>query len=150
MKKRLSYLGPEGTYTEEAATKYDPDAFLVSCTTITAAANAAEAGEADEAVLPIENSHRTCLRTDRSDQWRQCDSRRYHHSREHGCALATANRSNRSAACASRDHRDSGTGVFSSGGHASASTSGRSASIDCYACAHGAWAHCDTRADCHA
>lgn len=56
MKKRLSYLGPEGTYTEEAATKYDPDAYLVSCPTITAAANAAESGDADEAVLPIENS----------------------------------------------------------------------------------------------
>lgn len=56
MKMRLSYLGPEGTYTEEAATKYDPCADLVSCSTITAAATAVVAGEADEAVLPIENS----------------------------------------------------------------------------------------------
>ena len=56
MKKRLSYLGPEGTYTEEAATRYDPDATLVSYSTITAAANGVVAGEVDEAVLPIENS----------------------------------------------------------------------------------------------
>ena len=56
MKKRLSYLGPEGTYTEEAAAGYDPNATLISCSTMTAAYNAAVAGEADEAVLPIENS----------------------------------------------------------------------------------------------
>lgn len=56
MTKRITYLGPSGTYTEEAASKYDPDADLVSCSTFTAAANAVVAGKADEAVLAIENS----------------------------------------------------------------------------------------------
>lgn len=53
---RISYLGPEGTYTEEAATRYNPEASLISYSTITSAANAVVAGESDEAVLPIENS----------------------------------------------------------------------------------------------
>jgi prephenate dehydratase len=56
MSKRISFLGPLGTYTEEAATRYDPEATLVSCSTITASAQAVVSGEADEAVLPIENS----------------------------------------------------------------------------------------------
>jgi prephenate dehydratase len=56
MAKRIAYLGPKGTYTEEAATRYDPAASLVSCSTITASAQAVVSREADEAVLPIENS----------------------------------------------------------------------------------------------
>jgi prephenate dehydratase len=56
MAKRISFLGPSGTYTEEAATRYDPEASLVSCSTITASAQAVISGDADEAVLPIENS----------------------------------------------------------------------------------------------
>jgi len=64
MARRLAYLGPPGTNSEEAALKYaqagarpgDPKADLVSMASITAAAAAVESGMADEGILPIENS----------------------------------------------------------------------------------------------
>ena len=56
MTKRLAYLGPAGTYTEQAALTYDPEARLLPYTTIPTVASAVESGEADEGVVPIENS----------------------------------------------------------------------------------------------
>lgn len=56
MTLRLSYLGPPGTFSEEASLLYEPSAELLPFPTITAAANAVRAGNADEAVAPIENS----------------------------------------------------------------------------------------------
>ena len=56
MPKRLAYLGPPGTYTEEASERYDPDAERVPYPTITATAEAVRSGVADESVTPIENS----------------------------------------------------------------------------------------------
>jgi prephenate dehydratase len=53
---RLAYLGPPGTFSEEAAHRYQPQADLVACTTERAVAAAVEAGDADEGVLAIENS----------------------------------------------------------------------------------------------
>ncbi len=54
--RKIAYLGPAGTYTEEAAARYAGDAVLVAYPTILRAAEAVEDGEADEAVAPIENS----------------------------------------------------------------------------------------------
>ena len=56
MTTRIAYLGPIGTYTEEAALKYDGEAVLVPFQSIPAAIGAVDEGEADEAVVPIENS----------------------------------------------------------------------------------------------
>ena len=53
---RVAFLGPAGTFTEEAATSYAPQAELAPYPTSHATANAVAAGEADAAVLPIENS----------------------------------------------------------------------------------------------
>lgn len=53
---RLAYLGPTGTFSEEAALKYDPDAELVAMPTITAVVTAVDSGMADEGIAPIENS----------------------------------------------------------------------------------------------
>ena len=53
---RLSYLGPPGTFSEEAAVRFGPDAELVPFPSITAAAHAVLSGEADAAVTPVENS----------------------------------------------------------------------------------------------
>src|ERR1044071_4030086 len=55
---RYAYLGPEGTFTEQAlrslpaAAKAD----LQPCSTVTLALDAVRTGEADGAVVPIENS----------------------------------------------------------------------------------------------
>jgi prephenate dehydratase len=53
---RLAYLGPPGTYSEEAARRYSPSAELVECPTESAVAAAVESGTVDEGVLAIENS----------------------------------------------------------------------------------------------
>ncbi|MYA11255.1 MAG: prephenate dehydratase [Gemmatimonadetes bacterium] len=58
---RISYLGPEGTYSEAAALgradQAAPEgARLVPFATIPAAVGAVEEGDADEAVVPMENS----------------------------------------------------------------------------------------------
>lgn len=53
---RLAYLGPEGTFTEEALRLLDPTAERLPCASVSAALNAARAGDADGAVVPLENS----------------------------------------------------------------------------------------------
>ena len=53
---RLAYLGPPGTFSEEAALRYRPDAELVACANEAAVAATVEAGGADEGVVAIENS----------------------------------------------------------------------------------------------
>lgn len=53
---RLAYLGPPGTFSEEAALRYNSSADLVPCSSESAVASAVEAGQADEGVLAIENS----------------------------------------------------------------------------------------------
>ena len=53
---RLAYLGPAGTFSEEAALRYRPDAELVPLPTESAVAAAVEAGAVDEGILAIENS----------------------------------------------------------------------------------------------
>ena len=56
MVKRLSYLGPAGTYSEEAAILYDSQAELVPFPTIPAVCRAVSDGVTDEGIVPIENS----------------------------------------------------------------------------------------------
>ena len=52
----VAYLGPQGTFSEEAAILYAPDSESHPYPSIRDAAMAAESRETDEAVLPIENS----------------------------------------------------------------------------------------------
>lgn len=54
--RRLAFLGPIGTYSEEAALCYDPNAVLEPQPSIPAVATAVETGMADEGIVPIENS----------------------------------------------------------------------------------------------
>jgi prephenate dehydratase len=56
MPKRIGFLGPVGTYTEEAALRYDSGAELRPFHTIAAVGNAVSSGATDEGVVPIENS----------------------------------------------------------------------------------------------
>jgi prephenate dehydratase len=56
MPKRLAFLGPLGTYTEQASVSYDANAILIPRSTIPLVATAVDSGEADEGVVPIENS----------------------------------------------------------------------------------------------
>ncbi len=53
---RIAYLGPPGTFSEQAALDYAHGAELAPFTSITSAALSVLNGEADEAVCPIENS----------------------------------------------------------------------------------------------
>ncbi|HYM14980.1 MAG TPA: prephenate dehydratase [Dehalococcoidia bacterium] len=53
---RVTYLGPPGTNSEVAALRAFPDATLVPCPTVAAAVRAVESGDADRAVVAIENS----------------------------------------------------------------------------------------------
>lgn len=56
MARRLAYLGPPGTFTEEAALLYDNTAQLVPFPSVSAVAMAVDSGMADEGVVAIENS----------------------------------------------------------------------------------------------
>ena len=56
MTRRLAYLGPAGTFTEQAALAHDSAATLVPYASIPAVAAAVDSGLADEGVVPIENS----------------------------------------------------------------------------------------------
>lgn len=56
MSKRVAFLGPEGTYTEEAAILHDPDASLIAYPSLPDVVAAVDSNEVDEAVGPIENS----------------------------------------------------------------------------------------------
>lgn len=55
---RVGYLGPEGTFSEEIARTFyaKQEVTLQPFTTIDGAIRAAEAGEVDESIVPIENS----------------------------------------------------------------------------------------------
>ena len=52
---RLAFLGPPGTFGEEAALRYAPAAESVPCPSHAAVAAAVERGDADEGVVAIEN-----------------------------------------------------------------------------------------------
>ncbi|MBI4288557.1 MAG: prephenate dehydratase [Chloroflexi bacterium] len=54
--KRVAYFGPPGTFTEEAALSYDPQATLIPFPNIAAVVAAVVTGMAEEGVVPIENS----------------------------------------------------------------------------------------------
>ena len=56
MARTLAFLGPYGTYTEEAALLYDPGAELRPFPNITAVGMAVATGETGQGVVPIENS----------------------------------------------------------------------------------------------
>lgn len=56
MSRRLAYLGPAGTFSEEAALSYDGDARLLPFASVAAVAAAVDSGMADEGVAAIENS----------------------------------------------------------------------------------------------
>lgn len=53
---KLGYLGPAGTYSEEAAYGYDSEAEMVPYASIPTVVNAVESGEIDQCIVPIENS----------------------------------------------------------------------------------------------
>jgi prephenate dehydratase len=53
---RIAYLGPEGTFTEEALRLLEPGAERLPAATVPAALNAVRSGDADAAVVPLENS----------------------------------------------------------------------------------------------
>lgn len=53
--KTIAYLGPAGTYSEEAAIQYAPDAEYVPFSNMPAVVQAFERGEVTHAILPIEN-----------------------------------------------------------------------------------------------
>lgn len=54
--RHLAYMGPPGTFSEEAALAYDPLAQLLPFASIPAVASSVETGIAEEGVVPIENS----------------------------------------------------------------------------------------------
>ncbi len=56
MTKRIAFLGPVGTYTEEAALAHDPEGDLQPFPTIAAVGLAVTSAMTDEGVVPIENS----------------------------------------------------------------------------------------------
>lgn len=53
---RIAYLGPAGTFTEQAARQLGADSELHPVASVTEAMDAVLAGKADRAVVPIENS----------------------------------------------------------------------------------------------
>ena len=56
MVKRIGFLGPVGTYTEEATLQYDSQAELLSYPSIRAVGQAVSSGLIEQGVVPIENS----------------------------------------------------------------------------------------------
>ena len=56
MTKKIAYLGPPGTFTEEAALKYDSKAQLLPFSNVAAVAAAVDTRLAEEGVVAIENS----------------------------------------------------------------------------------------------
>ena len=56
MTKRIGYLGPAGTFTEEAALLYDGDGQLIPFSSISAVGAAVVTGMVEEGVVAIENS----------------------------------------------------------------------------------------------
>lgn len=56
MAKRVAFLGPAGTYTEEAAILHAPEAERVPCPSLPDVVAAVDSARVDEAVGPIENS----------------------------------------------------------------------------------------------
>ena len=56
MAKRVAYLGPAGTFTEDACLRYDPQAARIPFPSIAMVAEAVITGKADEGITPIENS----------------------------------------------------------------------------------------------
>ncbi|ETK34875.1 prephenate dehydratase [Microbispora sp. ATCC PTA-5024] len=53
---KLAYLGPQGTFCEAALRRLAPDAERLPAANVAAALHAARTGEADGAVVPLENS----------------------------------------------------------------------------------------------
>ncbi len=53
---KLAYLGPQGTYSEQAAIDYAADSELIPYNAIPVVVRAVETGEVEEAIVPIENS----------------------------------------------------------------------------------------------
>ena len=56
MSKTVAFIGPEGTYTDEACFFYAPDDERIPFASLGLVTSALEDGEVDEAVVPIENS----------------------------------------------------------------------------------------------
>ena len=56
MARSVAYLGPPGTFTEQAVRRHAPEAVLQSFSSIQGVALAVASGIADEGVVPIENS----------------------------------------------------------------------------------------------
>jgi prephenate dehydratase len=56
MAKKIAYLGPAGTYTEQAAIAYDPSADRVPQSSVHGVSEAVEQGTADEGIVALENS----------------------------------------------------------------------------------------------
>jgi prephenate dehydratase len=56
MTKRLAFLGPAGTHTEQASLKYDPKALLVPFPSNSAVAESVASRITDEGIVPIQNS----------------------------------------------------------------------------------------------
>jgi prephenate dehydratase len=53
---KIAYLGPEGTFTQQALIAFDPDAAACPMASVDAALAAVGAGEVDAAMVPIESS----------------------------------------------------------------------------------------------
>ena len=56
MTSGLAFLGPAGSYTEQASLSYDPESTLLPFASIPAVASAVDSGLADKGIVPIENS----------------------------------------------------------------------------------------------
>lgn len=59
VKKKIAYLGPPGTFTEEALDKFikNPDQIKkIPCTTVVEVIKSVDRGQVDEGLVPIENS----------------------------------------------------------------------------------------------